>query len=303
MATTPHLALTLVEQAQAQKEVTVNQALTRIDALLNTSALSKSLSAPPVSPAAGNVYIVAASPTGDWAGQVGKIAYYDQVWRFITPQEGMCLWVASEDTFYVYNGSSWALYSQNTPMLGVNATADSTNKLAVASDAVLFNHNGTSTQVKLNKNASGNTASFLYQTNFSGRAEFGTIGDDHFTLKVSPDGSSWLDALKVSSSTGRVARKSLAVGLSAAGSNQAGATALSKSVNIVSSVSSGQGVRLPTPDAGEFILVANQGANNLSVYPDTGHTINALSANTALSIVADARRLFFAASGTAWYSL
>jgi hypothetical protein len=107
MATTPHLQLTLVEQAQAQKEVTVNQALHRIDALLNAGVLDKDLSTPPSMPAEGDVYIVAASPTGDWATHALEIAYFNQVWRFIAPREGLSLWVCDEDAQYVFDGSAW----------------------------------------------------------------------------------------------------------------------------------------------------------------------------------------------------
>lgn len=107
MATTNHLGLTLVEQSQAQKEVTVNRALSDIDAILNTGALDRNLATPPASPSAGDVYIVAASATGDWAGQDGNIAYFDQIWRFITPREGMKLWLNNEDKHYVYFNSVW----------------------------------------------------------------------------------------------------------------------------------------------------------------------------------------------------
>ncbi len=75
--------------------------------------------------------------------------------------------------------------------IGVNTTADATNKLAVASGAVLFNHVGNGVQVKLNRNASGDTASFLFQTGFSGRAEIGCLGNDDFVFKTSPDGSAF----------------------------------------------------------------------------------------------------------------
>lgn len=107
MATTTHLTLTLVDAAQAQKEVTVNAALSRIDAVLNTGAIDKDLATPPGSPAAGDVYIVAASPTGAWAGQAKNVAYYDQIWRFITPNEGLTLWVRDEDKLYSYDGTNW----------------------------------------------------------------------------------------------------------------------------------------------------------------------------------------------------
>ncbi len=76
--------------------------------------------------------------------------------------------------------------------LGVGgASPDSTNKLAVASDAVLFNKATDDIQVKLNKQATGDTASFVFQTNFSGRAEIGNIGDSNFVFKTSADGNTF----------------------------------------------------------------------------------------------------------------
>lgn len=200
MATTAHLGITLVEQAQASKEVTVNEALMKLDALLNTGAKDKDLATPPVSPAAGDVYIVAASPTGAWAGQAGKVAYYDQLWRFISPREGLTLWVNDEDKAYSYNGTAWVentVSFQNIPMLGVNATADSTNKLAVKSSAVLMDNVGAGVQIKLNKNVAADTASFLFQDNYSGRAEIGCVGDDDFQFKVSPDGTGFTTAIRI----------------------------------------------------------------------------------------------------------
>ncbi|MFO0389905.1 MAG: DUF2793 domain-containing protein [Alphaproteobacteria bacterium] len=107
MATTTHIGMTLVEQSQSQKEVTVNQALTRIDALMNTGAKSRTINTPPGSPASGDVYIIAASPTGAWAGQAGKIGYFDQTWKFITPNEGAAFWVNDENILYVFDGASW----------------------------------------------------------------------------------------------------------------------------------------------------------------------------------------------------
>jgi hypothetical protein len=109
--------------------------------------------------------------------------------------------------------------------------------------------------------------------------------------------------LKMIASTGRMAFKSIAIGISAAGSTQGTATALTKTFNVISTVGAGQGVKLPSPEAGEILLVANQGANALSVYPDTGHSINNLASNAALSVATDTRRLFFATASNKWYSL
>jgi hypothetical protein len=109
MTDTTHLGITLVEQSQAQKEVTVNEALPRIDAVLNTGAISQATNTPPVTPDTGDLYIVGSSPTDEWAGKAKQIAYYDQAWRFITPNEGMSLWINDEDVFYHYNGTDWVV--------------------------------------------------------------------------------------------------------------------------------------------------------------------------------------------------
>ena len=77
---------------------------------------------------------------------------------------------------------------------GVNATADATTKFVVAAAASLFDHAGNGHQHKINKNAAGDTASLLFQTASSGRAEMGTAGDDNFHFKVSADGTIWKEA-------------------------------------------------------------------------------------------------------------
>src|SRR5690606_16297872 len=78
------------------------------------------------------------------------------------------------------------------------------NRLSVSSPAVLFNHAGNGVQAKLNKNANDETASLLWQTGWSGRAEFGTNGSDNLSLKVSPDGHRWLKAYEVNRYSGRI---------------------------------------------------------------------------------------------------
>lgn len=107
MAATPHLGITLVEQSQAQKEVTVNMALMRIDALLNSSAIDRDLAGPPQDPEEGDVYIVSSPATGDWEGKEKAVAYFEQVWRFIVPNEGLTLWVQDEGMSYVFDGDDW----------------------------------------------------------------------------------------------------------------------------------------------------------------------------------------------------
>lgn len=208
MANSTNLNMPFIEAAQAQKHVTHNAALQALDAIVMLSVLDRDLATPPGSPADGDRYLVAASATGAWAAQDGKIAaWQDGAWAFYTPREGWIVWIADEDILLVFNGASWTGgATQNAALIGVNTTADTTNKLAVASGAVLFNHVGNGVQVKLNRNASGDSASFLFQTGFSGRAEIGCLGDDDFVFKTSPDGSTFNVGLTLVSAASGVPR-------------------------------------------------------------------------------------------------
>ncbi|HXC56114.1 MAG TPA: DUF2793 domain-containing protein [Rhizomicrobium sp.] len=207
-STTPRTALPLLAAAQAQKHVTHNEALLQLDALLFARLLDRDLSAPPSSPADGDTYLVHATATGAWTGKDGFLAFAsDGAWRFYAPFTGLAAYVVDETRLIVYNGSAWLDYAsiltlQNVPLLGVNTTADATNKLATKSAAILFDNVGNGVQAKLNKHAAGDTASLLYQTDYSGRAEIGLTGDDDFHFKVSPDGSAWSESIVVAGATG-----------------------------------------------------------------------------------------------------
>jgi hypothetical protein len=211
MATSPHIGLEYLAGSQAQKHVTVNEAFRRLDALVQLGVLDQTRTDPPASPAEGDRHIVAAGATGAWNGQSGNVAaFLDGAWVFIEPKPGWLAYVAAEGELLVWLPGGWvsALGSlsslEGLTSLGVNATADLVNRLAVASQAVLFNHDGAGVQVKLNKAAAGDTASLLFQRGFSGRAEFGLAGSDDFSLKVSPDGAAWTNALTVDAATGSV---------------------------------------------------------------------------------------------------
>lgn len=217
MSETPNLRLPYIAAAQAQKHVTHNEALRALDALVQLVVLDRHLTAPPSAPADGARYIVAASPTGAWAGQAGRIAaWQDEAWKFHAPAEGWVAWVADEDGLYAWDGGTWIAVSGGgggsvnpAPLVGVNTTADATNRLAVKSDAALFSHDDVTPgsgdmRVVYNKATSADTASFLFQDGFSGRAEVGLTGDDDLHVKVSADGASWKDALIIDRTTGAV---------------------------------------------------------------------------------------------------
>jgi hypothetical protein len=217
MSESPHLGMPYLQPAQAQKHVTMNEALRVLDALTQISVLDRDLAAPPATPDEGDRYIVASSASGAWEGRSTEIAVWrDGAWAFHAPKPGWLCWVVDDEALVVWDGATWTAAvagsggsggggSGEFETVGVNATADATNRLAVSGPATLLNHAGAGHQLKLNKAAAGDTASLLFQTGFSGRAEMGTAGDDDFRFKVSADGVAWSEAIVIDAGTGEVA--------------------------------------------------------------------------------------------------
>ncbi|MEL6690523.1 MAG: DUF2793 domain-containing protein [Pseudomonadota bacterium] len=213
----PILSLPYIAAAQAQKHVTHNEALAQLDLLVQLSVIAFDATSAPGSPAEGDVYTIGAGATGDFAGQdAGTIAAFQEgAWVFEAPKSG---WIAGEggaSTVRVWDGTVWAPVGGGFPSsvgtLGINATADTTNRLSVNAEATLLNHDGAGHQLKLNKVAPVDTASLLFQTGFSGRAEMGTAGSDDFFVKVSADGVVWNEAISVDAPSGDVTMLSLKV--------------------------------------------------------------------------------------------
>jgi hypothetical protein len=349
MADTPNLVLPYVAANQSQKHVTVNEALRRLDALVQVTVQSTALATPPGAPTEGQRWILPASPTGAWAGHAVQIAaWQDGAWAFYVPLDGWTAIDISTDTLLLYNAgtgiwtglitgvfsdaaftlqddidptkqarfqiagftagamrvftlpdvsgtlavlsgvaqtfqntttfsgatvsvgtataastigigtgattsgvtkavnigtagllgsttnvtigsavagalgsltiniptvtfgssvSAIAMASANVSALyfGLGgATADATNRLSINAPASLFNNAGAGHQIKVNKAAATDTGSFLFQTGFSGRAEFGLTGSDDFQIKVSGDGATWFNALQLERTSGRV---------------------------------------------------------------------------------------------------
>ena len=103
---------------------------------------------------------------------------------------------------------------QNLALLGVGTTADATNPFSAKLNNALWVAKTVAEggdghlRYKMSKESAAKTLSLLFQDNFSGRAEIGLTGDDDFHFKVSADGSSWLDAITIDKSTGKLDRQS-----------------------------------------------------------------------------------------------
>lgn len=209
---TPRLDLPYIMPAQAQKHVTHNEALQRLDNLIQLSVIAQR-SDPPAERDAGDAYIIAAGGSGDWAGHDQDIAFWQEGrWQYLQPFKGWLCWDQSQDSYVFFQDSAWQiltapaaetmLSTQNLTLLGVNTTADTANKLSVKSENSLFDNIGGAHRLKINKSGSGETASILFQDDYRSYAEIGLLGNGDLSVQISADGANWTQALTISAATG-----------------------------------------------------------------------------------------------------
>lgn len=204
--TSARLSMPFIMPSQAQKHVTHNEALQRLDALVQLSVISRVLTDPPSGAVEGDAYVVPMGATGEWLGQEDALAVWQAGgWQMITPGPGWLAYVQDEAQLVRHMGG-WQGIAQpeSIAFLGVNGTADTTNRFVCQSTGVLFNHAGSHTRTTLNKANAGDDASHNYQVGFSSRALVGLLGNEAYTVKVSPDGASFIEALVADPATGEV---------------------------------------------------------------------------------------------------
>jgi hypothetical protein len=222
MTDSPNLALPFIEGGELLPDVTLNEALRLMDTLVQLAVGDRDLNAPPSSPVEGQRWIVKASPspTGAWAGHGNHVAaWQDGGWTFSVPKAGWLAFVVDEGVLIAWSGTAWAAALdvmggittlQNLSLLGVGTTADSSNPLSAKLNNALWTARTVAEggdgnlRYKMSKESAAKTLSLLLQTNFSGRAEVGLTGDDNLHVKVSADGSTWLDAVTIDKSTAKL---------------------------------------------------------------------------------------------------
>ncbi len=203
----PILALPFLQPSQAQKHVTHNEALRRLDIVVQLSVAAFDATTPPADPEEGDIHALSAAPVAAWAGQAQALAaWLDGTWHFIPPQEGWRAWGRAERQLRIWDGAGWVLpqgETDNLDGLGIGTTPDAVNRLAVQSEATLLSHDGDDHRLKINKADPVDTASVLFQSGWTGHAEMGLAGDTDFAIKVSADGSGWTEALRFDADTGQ----------------------------------------------------------------------------------------------------
>lgn len=197
-STTDKLALPFLQPGQALKTITHNEALQRLDTGLYLSCSNMAADALPESPEQGETLILSSSTAGDHAGDIA--VFQDDIWLWFTPKAGWSLWDAATNTLRIYDGQNWVGPSSSAlpailPQLGLGTSANSNQRLAVASETSLFTHDGDSHRMTVNRAADMDTASLIFQTDYAGNAELGLTGTSGFSLRTSADGANWSDRL------------------------------------------------------------------------------------------------------------
>jgi len=90
MSSTHRLGLPCLSTGQAQKEVTHNEALQRLDIVVQATFTGAQSNNPPNAPALGQVFLCGEAPSGAWAGHpLALAAWTAGGWRYQEPFDGL----------------------------------------------------------------------------------------------------------------------------------------------------------------------------------------------------------------------
>lgn len=125
MTDTPELALPLLAPAQAQKHVTVNEALVRLDGLAQLRLQSVTETTPPAA-LDGFAYGVPSGAVNAWAGQEGAVAIASGGgWVFVPAQRGWRAVVLDAGSLAIFDGSGWRIGAQTLTLGGASVALTS----------------------------------------------------------------------------------------------------------------------------------------------------------------------------------
>jgi hypothetical protein len=213
MTQTPNLNLPYLMPAQALKYITYNEAMLRLDSLAQLSVKSRA-STPPTDPNVGDAYLVTPTATGDWTGFEDFIARSDASgnWEMLEPKTGWVCLVCDGRCLHGFFDTGWAEIQSPETMqthFGVNAQADNLNRFIVKSENALFDNEGQSHRLKINKAAVSDTASLQFQTGYQSYGEIGLIGNNALSIKVSENATDWTEAIRCETHTGHTQIKNM----------------------------------------------------------------------------------------------
>lgn len=127
---TPRHALPFLFVAQAQKEMFVNETISRLDLIVHACVMAEQTDPPP-DPLPGQCWLIGTPATGVWTGAEGRLAGWTSgAWHFFQPTPGMAVWDSTTRQRLHFDGS-W--HRPATPALpDGGTTVDSEARAAVA---------------------------------------------------------------------------------------------------------------------------------------------------------------------------
>lgn len=137
MSQTPHFKLDYLMPEQAQKHVTVNDALRRLDGLVQLSVKNRTTSIPPDMPANGERYLIGSAAQEAWAEHSGQLALYeDTAWHFFAPKTGWQLWDEAAREFVIFDGATWQVLHTSDAVQQSGFVQQVTTEAAIDDDKV-----------------------------------------------------------------------------------------------------------------------------------------------------------------------
>lgn len=132
MTNSTNLGLPYIAASQAQKHATHNEAVRLLDGIVQLMVLSRTLTAPPGSPADGDRYIVGTGATGAWAGWDLNVAFWvDGAWIRLIPRVGWIAYSSADTAFYSWNGTAWVAMSGGALTFTGDVTGSGTGTIAL----------------------------------------------------------------------------------------------------------------------------------------------------------------------------
>lgn len=115
------LALPLIAPGQAQKEMTHNEALARLDIMVQPVVQAVAPPTVPATPALGQCWIVGVGAAGAWAGRDGALAAWTAGgWRFVAAFEGMTAWSIADAMVVMRRGAAWIIGEINARQIRID---------------------------------------------------------------------------------------------------------------------------------------------------------------------------------------
>jgi len=155
---------------QAQKEVTHNEGLAFLDALMKNPLVGEDTVTPPTTPLEGDIHTVGTGATGVWLGKDGMVAYFiNNIWTFTTPFSGLVFYSNVSNDFLFYDGTIFTSY--RSTLIGATPWGNITGILANQTDLQAeFNLKANITDLALKEDSLANptTDGFVLSSTIAG---------------------------------------------------------------------------------------------------------------------------------------